>query len=62
MTPFHFDIEFQREQLAIIRSQELHGWLEKQLTDEQRVERERQRIAIANGRVRAMPTVFSSLE
>lgn len=55
------DPNFHRDQLAIIRTQERAAWLEKQLTDEQRLEREKQRIALANGKLRGLPTCFGDL-
>lgn len=54
--------EAEQQQLAIIRQQENAWWVEKNLTDDQRMERARQEIKMRNDQLRGVPTCFGALE
>lgn len=53
--------EAERQQMAIIRRQERARWVEKNLTDEQCMERARLEIAMRNDQLRGAPTCFGAL-
>lgn len=52
------DGETAQQQCAVIRRQERSAWVEKSLTDEQRMERARLEIAMRNDQLRGAPTCF----
>lgn len=52
------DGETAQQQCAAIRRQERSAWVEKSLTDDQRMERARQEIAMRNDQLRGAPTCF----
>lgn len=56
------DSETAAQQCAFLRRQERAAWVEKNLTDEQRLERGRQEMAMRNDDLRGLPTIFGALE